>query len=1043
MPLFIGLILLSGATYKLVKDLHTDTSSSIIYFNVLPTETNAYAHEIDIRLDSSRIVEIDSPLPYTFTCDMSEGVNKGRICMKIFRDEANKDVPLLTAGIEVSEDSSSPLSIISNESYYYPDTSFVNKIRQDVIIYGVNETIASSSKVLGASDNNIYQKPNSQLLIALIAGSTLIVISVVLMIKAKKGKVKELSRSKAGYKKFAGQLFISLFMIITTIIIGQNISEQTQAPTMIDAIGLWKNPVEYFEIYLNYDTSKNLISFDKLLSRGGYIPKQNTIDSELELQLVDKSNNELHRIKVMIPQTLIPPKLEGDDTVDSSLDLNEIKIIAFLPQFIGQSLVNVIYEQKVISTYDVSQYELSESLKSNELRGLAFTIGLEAPNDGFFDIVLIGDNYSLDQMDLFRSNVNEIESTILSINPYLTRSSQIRFQRIENTQDLGCYRYPEVPRCVLCDESLVLNAVNTAGVPYDKIGIIFNDGQYGGCAEFFGNMFRVANGNTIGLIAAHELGHNLGADDEYSYGGDGTLDDPQTCSPSNPNPLWEGTVSSNEYYAQCTYDNYYRSSYDSLMNSFNVEYFNAVSLKRFNTSINELAGPFTTTSPLIDTTILSPSNDDQIDNETFIEASYSDSTYLHRAELWVNDELVLTKYSDFSYFYTFIDNDTPTTLTIKAYDGADMTGTSSTVIINSDITPTPSEPTPTIEPTVEPTDTPFITNTPVITISTSPSITPTISLSPSPTPSNINDPDLYPDLYPSSISRSTSDPMEVYKVKICNGGNNINIIGSMIFEVKNLDNGYNKTYSISVPSSGSCIETEDVQCSDLGIPCNTTLRVQLRVDPFNYITESNETNNVGSYILYADFESEPISITPTILEQNPDLIPHDIHFDSTTSLINASICNTGSNYSGTLQYYLYNLEEDIVENMTKDISLAQSECIYLDNIPCSRLSSECNGDISLEIVLDPENVINENNEVNNRQVLAFIAEEVTIPTASSTPIAEDDITITPTQIPQNTNTVDLPVILLIFGIISTCISLVIITIGYKNEISALFNIKDN
>jgi hypothetical protein len=552
------------------------------------------------------------------------------------------------------------------------------------------------------------------------------------------------------------------------------------------------------------------------------------------------------------------------------------------------------------------------------------------------------------------------------------------------------------------------------------------------------------------------LGHTLGADDEYTYGGSGQLSNPQTCTLSNPNPSWQGIVAEGDYYPECSYTNYYRSSLDSIMRSLTVNYFNTVTNKLFNQQIDQLAGPFTTNDPQIVSRITSPQSGDQITQNIDIDVAHDNDANMQRAELWVNGVLTKTKYENMNSFFLASIPDAPTTIMVKAYDGAERAGVESSIVLNSaptatptppPATPTPLIPTPTsINPTATPsfrtpTPTPsFRTPTPTSSFRTpTPTVVTPTPIPPTPTISPGN-----PDLVPAAVERSSLYPNQSYMVRICNNGSNDNLIGAMVYELRNLDNSQTKTYSSVLPGYGSCLELHSALCSHMGVSCNTAVRLQVKIDPYNYIHETNETNNVGSFIIYGQGGSEPtgfITATPTPLPgEMPDLIPSDIAYDEDSAMVTASICNRGGSFEGNLEYFYYNMRDDLVYEDAGTIDLGQNDCSELKPVSCNRLSKNCQGSIDLEIVLDPKNEITEVDELNNRHLLSFTPPQIifTLTPTPRTPMTTPSIgtSVVPTTTPSSSS-VSWGGILITFGIVLSVSSGLFIFLKYRKELFQL------
>jgi hypothetical protein len=1051
-PLIVGLILFVGSSFKLIQPEVTD-NTRIEYLEVFSDlkYPEAYAHELEIKLPGVKVKSISTSLALEYTCLQGVEYNADRICLRLYEKTQDRTGPLFIAELEVPVSKGNVTASSDSYASYFSDASFAKAIPEQLrMLNRYNELSLSMGKgmpsVLGITDNIELDTTNIPLVLALIVGGGFVLASLVVIIGSPR------RNSGAGFKKYAGQIFSFLFLGVSTIAIAMYVSNTTQAPTQADAAILWKEPIEYFEVILDYKPAENTVTFDKLIPRSGYMPKRQEVeDSPLLMDLKAKDSTSLFTTKVVLPQLRVPPALEGDVAPIEGNVIETRQLIAFIPQFQGQSLLDITFNGVSVISYDVSEYVLPKSSRNNNLRTLAFAAGPTAPNDGYFDLVLIGDDYSSEQLAQFRADAGQIEDTLYSLQPYKIRNSQVRVTLIENTQDLGCYRLPAVPRCVICNNAQVLQRVNQEAVPYDKIGVLFNDGEYGGCGDYFGTVFQVANGPLFDMVSVHELGHNLGADDEYTYGGDGSLSNAQTCSATNPNPNWDGIVARDDYYPECTYDNYYRSSQDSIMRTLNVNYFNAITNRLFNQQLNQLAGNAQVGGEPINSTITSPQSGEYITQNITVTVEYSDTSNIQRAELWINGELKTTKYENLNQFFIDSIANTETTIIVKAYDGAERTGLEGRVVLNSAPTIT-NTPTPTYTPTVTPTTPSNVTPTPTTRVTRTPtpiitgsvlptSITPTRTVTNTPTPTLNSD---KPDLKPEALERSTLNPTYVFRIRICNRGSADRTIGAMLFEVKNLDNSSVKVYSSILPQANSCLDLENVFCSDMGVACQDAVRLQIKVDPYNYITEKDESNNIATFTLNSPSGDTPtpqvtVSTTPINIEDIPDLLPEAIAYNSETKQVLPKVCNNGGTYNGEMQYYLYNVPDDMVHENSESISISKGECLDLQPLNCGLVSKNCQGDIYLEMVIDPQNEILETEELNNRRLLSFNPPEVTItkslsitPKISSNPTL---VSITPTTKTGSTGGVGS--LLMVIGIIMISGSGLLVLFKYRDELKSL------
>jgi hypothetical protein len=183
-----------------------------------------------------------------------------------------------------------------------------------------------------------------------------------------------------------------------------------------------------------------------------------------------------------------------------------------------------------------------------------------------FDILFIGDNYSLAEMSLFRNDVNANMTFLLSRPPYDEYYDNINVHLIENTLPLGCYtNCGGIPQMICCNDTAVFGVA--AAAPYDEIIVLYNTDTYGGGASVTPGgggpeTYAAAYHNTSDYgeeVTVHEFGHSFGGlMDEYSYG-------VATGTPYGPNcdylgcPAWK-TVPGAGCYRKCAYDNLFRST---------------------------------------------------------------------------------------------------------------------------------------------------------------------------------------------------------------------------------------------------------------------------------------------------------------------------------------------------------------------------------------------------------------------------------------------------------------------------------------------------
>ncbi|MEO0087879.1 MAG: M64 family metallopeptidase, partial [candidate division WOR-3 bacterium] len=265
---------------------------------------------------------------------------------------------------------------------------------------------------------------------------------------------------------------------------------------------------------------------------------------------------------------------EGENLVfEGLLDLEKAEKIENLPNFKSVKAKEILEERK------------GEGL-INFLDKLIFQAEAAIVGDGYLDITFIGEDFSFDNLSLFHNNVQNFSTYLVTqYEPFISRVSQIRFNYVDNTQDLGC-NYNG--RLIICNTSLITQKVNSASVPYDIIGVIVNNSNYGGAGYF--EMAVAYNGAWGKQVFVHELGHSLGElNDEYLCNYSGFRTDRNCYNGVPPNPAWQGIVPAESYYPECNYSNWYRSTQDSIMRSIDKEYFNPISIKLINEKIDYYA----------------------------------------------------------------------------------------------------------------------------------------------------------------------------------------------------------------------------------------------------------------------------------------------------------------------------------------------------------------------------------------------------------------------------------------------------------------------
>jgi len=150
------------------------------------------------------------------------------------------------------------------------------------------------------------------------------------------------------------------------------------------------------------------------------------------------------------------------------------------------------------------------------------------------DLVILGDGYSVAEMDKFRNDVKRLTDFLLSVDPFKSRKSDLNIRAVETPGATSGVTKPQpgiykrsplsVSYSIFSSERYALTFDNktirnvAAEVPYDFMIILINEKTYGGGGVY--NLFNtVAVDNKYAdYLMVHEFGHNLGglADEYYT-----------------------------------------------------------------------------------------------------------------------------------------------------------------------------------------------------------------------------------------------------------------------------------------------------------------------------------------------------------------------------------------------------------------------------------------------------------------------------------------------------------------------------------------------
>lgn len=183
-------------------------------------------------------------------------------------------------------------------------------------------------------------------------------------------------------------------------------------------------------------------------------------------------------------------------------------------------------------------------------------IEVNAPPAEALDIVILGDGYTLDEMDKFRADARRFAEVLFDYTPYREQRSRISVRAVEAvSRESGT----DEPRKGIWRDTVLGSTFNTfdsaryltteenepmreiaALAPYDTIYIMVNTSRYGGGGIYnFWSVFA-ADTEYAEYVYIHEFGHSFGGlgDEYYSPGATSYDDDlfyPPGVEPWEPN----------------------------------------------------------------------------------------------------------------------------------------------------------------------------------------------------------------------------------------------------------------------------------------------------------------------------------------------------------------------------------------------------------------------------------------------------------------------------------------------------------------------------
>jgi hypothetical protein len=321
------------------------------------------------------------------------------------------------------------------------------------------------------------------------------------------------------------------------------------------------------------------------------------------------------------------------------------------------------------------------------------------PGDGFLDLTFIGDGYTAAEMGTFHADVDRARTALLAVEPFRSRSDQIRFHALDNLESLGTVRDSTgvgAGRLLTVDFMRTSALVDASGLTTDFICALIDDPAYGGSG---GGITVSYNGSDLPAVLVHEFGHTFGLlSDEYTYGTTGVIDNQvhslagvsatgNVYAGAPTAAAWSGLVAADEYFVGGEQNNWYRPSMGSIMRGQSSgpesDTFNAPSQEALRTQLDYWASPSDDhLAPQV--TIVGLNSGDTVSGVVPVATNLVDDRAVMRTQLWVNGVLArnATK-APFTLDWTTGDRTTGTySLEVRAYDASGNMGVSPTVTVN-------------------------------------------------------------------------------------------------------------------------------------------------------------------------------------------------------------------------------------------------------------------------------------------------------------------------------------------------------------------------
>lgn len=335
---------------------------------------------------------------------------------------------------------------------------------------------------------------------------------------------------------------IALFSCNSKKPVGNEQVAQTQFPVSVN-----KGDVEfssYFEektMRLDYfhtgNSEEEMFAVDKVLSDGAWAGSKKILIDKLELglyffEVMDMESKALLYSRgfasVFGEWQTIPEASERWGTFHESLRFPWPKkpVTMIMKKRDAQNIFQTIWSTNVDPAY--RQVNPSDIVHTEKVD----VIVENGPAHEKLDIVILGDGYSLTEMEKFRNDAKRLSNALLSAEPFKSQSKNINIRAVETPAEQSGVSKPhhgvfmrtplsasysafDSERYVLAYDNKTLRDVASA-VPYEFMVILVNERTYGGGGIY--NLYTTvsADNKFADYIMIHEMGHHLAAlADEY------------------------------------------------------------------------------------------------------------------------------------------------------------------------------------------------------------------------------------------------------------------------------------------------------------------------------------------------------------------------------------------------------------------------------------------------------------------------------------------------------------------------------------------------